>query len=150
MKATLTTFVILLFTFSSSSFGRILNPIGIIASEPNDQIFSDSITNIYVLKTDIDIDTPFDIKPESFRLFFNNNIDSCQIKRRVDIENFVSLLNTQELDNSRKFVDTRYIVYLQYISGIREVLAGDRFNYVLKNKHYKMNRQLLSLIYKNY
>jgi len=150
MKATLITFVIILFTFSCSSLGCILIPTEIIANEPNGQISSDNITYIYILKTDIDIDTPFDIKPESFRLFFNNDIDSCQLSRKVDINSFVGLLNSQELDDSGKFIDTRYIVYLQYTSGIREVLAGDRFNYVLKNKYYKTNGQLLSLIYKNY
>jgi len=118
------------------------------AKEHLNIIFNNKINNIVFYSVDIEIETPFNIQCNNFLNSFSD-IDSVSINKPLYIDDFINELKRMNLNdnNDCSTVDTRYIAKIQYKNGSDEILCGDKFEIVFRNKKFKASPNIISKIY---
>ena len=113
----------------------------------NNIVINNDIDNIVFYSEDIEVETSFNIQCNNFLNTFSD-IDSCSIDKRIEIDEFINELKRANLaNNNSAAIDTRYLIKIQYKNGSNEILCGDRFNILFRNKKYKASPIIISKIY---
>lgn len=103
------------------------------------------ITCVFLYKVDIDIETAISVSPTCFLSAFEGTIDTLN-KSKYFYEILHRNINMKYLSKNTNSLDTRYIIKVEYCQGIEDIIYGDRFYILYKNKYYRITPLLLSLI----
>nr|WP_315247347.1 hypothetical protein [uncultured Flavobacterium sp.] len=104
------------------------------------------ITQIWIKKVNLDIDTAVRINCAEFDSSFKGLVKVYKIKDQKKIKKLDSIMNTMCKSDKIENLDTRKKIIILYSDNSKETLCVDRFGVMLNGNSMKIDNQSLQFI----